>query len=530
MPDRLPILDSSPLQEPEAVVDHALEESAEELADETYGGRVDPSRGMLRVQAARGTLVNAAYLISVNALGLVRGFLVAAFITASDYGLWGILLASLGTLAWLKQVGIDDKYVQQDESDQQAAFQKAFTLEAIFSGGLWLLLLVSVPVIALVYGEWRLLAPGLLLTLMVPAVMLQSPLWIFYRQLDFARQRKLQAIEPLVAFAVTIGLAVAGAGYWSLLIGALAGAWTSALAALCACPYRLRFRYESGTMRSYARFSWPLFASGLSAVVLVQGSMLVGTRVLGLAAVGIISLATTISLYSTRVDDIVTQTLYPVVCAVKERRDLLLETFVKTNRLAIMWGLPFGVGVALFAHDLVTRGLGHRWAGGAGLIAAYGLIAGVNQIGFNWHAFYRARGETRPVAVVNVAATVTFCCVGVPLMFTDGLTGFAIGMGATTAVALIGRSIYLARLFPALRIQRHFARAIAPTLPPLAAVLGMRALLPGDRSPGRIALELAVYLLVTAAATFLLERPLLRELAGYARQARLRTPSPSLAR
>ena len=41
---------------------------------------------------------------------------------------------SLGTLVWLKQVGIGDKYIQQDEGDQERAFQKAFTLESCSPG------------------------------------------------------------------------------------------------------------------------------------------------------------------------------------------------------------------------------------------------------------------------------------------------------------------------------------------------------------------------------------------------------------
>ena len=45
----------------------------------------------------------------------------------------------------------------------------------------------------------QILAPALVSLLVVPAYALQAPLWIFYRELDFARQRKLQAIEGFKA-------------------------------------------------------------------------------------------------------------------------------------------------------------------------------------------------------------------------------------------------------------------------------------------------------------------------------------------
>ena len=41
--------------------------------------------------------------------------------------------------------------------------------------------------------------------------------------------------------------------------------------------------------------------------------------------------------------------MYPAICAVQDRLELLRESFVKSNRLALMWAMPFGVGIALFA-------------------------------------------------------------------------------------------------------------------------------------------------------------------------------------
>jgi len=44
------------------------------------------------------------------------------------------LFISLGTLYWLKNIGVADKFVQQDDEDQELAFQKAFTLELMLTG------------------------------------------------------------------------------------------------------------------------------------------------------------------------------------------------------------------------------------------------------------------------------------------------------------------------------------------------------------------------------------------------------------
>ena len=81
-------------------------------------------------------------------------------------------------------------------------------------------------------------------------------------------------------------------------------------------PYRIRLRFERGTVRRYASFSLPLVGAGLSRLLVVQGALIVANHVGGLAGVGAIGLATTYAVFADRVDAIVSQTIYPAVCAV----------------------------------------------------------------------------------------------------------------------------------------------------------------------------------------------------------------------
>src|SRR5437667_7002281 len=113
----------------------------------------------MRVRTARGTAINAAFNVGLQLLGFMRGFIVAGFLTTRDYGVWGLLVISLGTLLWIAQIGIDDKYVQQDHPDQEAAFQLAFTLQSMLAGGLMVLMAIGLPLFALAYHESRIIAP-----------------------------------------------------------------------------------------------------------------------------------------------------------------------------------------------------------------------------------------------------------------------------------------------------------------------------------------------------------------------------------
>jgi O-antigen/teichoic acid export membrane protein len=474
----------------------------------------------LRRHTARGTIINGAFLVGLNTLGLMRGFLLAGFLATSDYGVWGVLSVAVAGLFWFKDVGVPDKFVQQDEDDQERAFQKAFTMEAAITSIFTVIVAGAVPLIALAYGEWRIVAPALVTLLACPAVVLQTPVWVHYRSMDFARQRALQAVDPVLGFVVMIALAVAGFGYWSLVIGTVVGAWAAAAVCVANSPYPLRLRYDRGTLREYYSFSWPLFLGQAARFLNVQVYLLTGTRVLGLAGVGYITLASQISNYTNKVDQILASTMYPAVCAVRDRKDLLFESFVKSNRLALLWGIPFGVGVALFAGDIVHFGVGSHWIKAIPIISVFGLIAAINHLAYNWDDYFRAVGDTRPIAVWAWANLATALLVTLPLLIWLHLDGFAIGMTVTTLVSVAIRVHYLTRLFPGFEMLRHAARAIAPTIPAADAVLIMRLLsMHHHRTAAMALVEIVTFVLITVIATAALERSLVREVLAYLRPA-----------
>ena len=482
--------------------------------------RAEIGGGGLRRRVAGGTIVNTVYLVAVNGLTIVQGVLLAGLLGTAEYGLWGLLAISFGTLFALAAVGLDDKYIQQDHPDQEVAFQIAFTLQAMLCAAFTAIGLVAIPLFALLYDEPQILVPGLLLAAAIPLMALQTPIWVFYRRMDFRRQRLLQSLNPVVTFLVTVPLALAGVGFWSLVIGAMAGSVVAASAAVLTSPYPLRLRYESGALREYASFSWPLLLGSLSGVVMFQIPITIAARSLGSAAVGAITLASQITQYTRRVDDIVTHALYPAICVVKDQRDLLFESFSKSNRLALLWGFPTGVAAALFAPHAVPLVLGDEWDVAVPVIQILGVCAAVDQIGFNWTAFARARGETKVLAVSAAVGLVAVVGASVPVLLTEGLIGFALGIAAGTLAGLAVRMAYLVRLFPAARMASHIAAGIAPTIPAAAAVLAGRLVADGGGSVARLVTELAAYVAIVAVTTWAVDRELLRESVGYLRGQR----------
>src|SRR5689334_15916113 len=90
----------------------AQAEVVEEELTAAYEGRFELHGRSLRAHTARGVIINAAFQVGIAGLGLFRRIAIAGFLAASTYGIWTLLLATILTLIWLKEVGINDKYIE----------------------------------------------------------------------------------------------------------------------------------------------------------------------------------------------------------------------------------------------------------------------------------------------------------------------------------------------------------------------------------------------------------------------------------
>jgi O-antigen/teichoic acid export membrane protein len=484
--------------------------------------RLSFPRPELRRRTARGAIVNGVFLAGGEGLSLLQGLIVTILLGPSTIGLYGIVTTTAMTIVALKRVGIDEAFVQQSEEGQEEEFQRAFTLELMLALAFSTTIIAAAPIVMLAYGDDRLLALTIAVSYLPVAFALQSPSWIFFRRMDFMRTRILQFIIPVVSFAVTVPLAASGVGVWSLVIGPAAGNLTGAAAAIAVSLYRLRLRFSPEARRRYFAFSWPIFVTAASLLVLQQGQVLAFDLHGELEAAGYITLAFTLTRYADRADQIITTTIYPAIVVVKDQLHTLEEIFVKSNRVTMMWAFPFGAGFVLFAPDLVNLILGHKWDPAIVLLQGLGAAAGLQQLGYNWFSFYRARGRSTPQAVESAVLVGGFLAFAIPGLILWGSSGFVWGrlLGVTCVLAV--RRAYVRALLPRVELVVLGLRGLAPVVLGCVPALALRLVLwGGSRSAGQAIAEIVLFLAGTALATWVLERGLLGEMRDYLRRGSL---------
>lgn len=489
------------------------------MTADTSDARLPFDLSELRTRTVRGVAINGAFLILVEVMSLAQGLIVARVLGPRQVGLYGIVSITVMTLIALKQVGIDEAYVQQDEADQEAEFQRAFTLELGLSALFTVVILIAAPILVAVYGDDRLLLLTIAVSYLPIAFALQAPLWIFFRRMDFLRQRSLQAVVPVVTFLVTIPLVLAGVGVWSLVIGAFAGNVAAVILSIRLSPYRLAIRYDGAAARRYFAFSWPIFVVTLGGLITGQGQILAFKLEGGLAAAGFLSLAVALTRYADRADQIISPAIYPAICAVRDRTATLEEMFVKSCRASAIWSVAFGAGFVLFAPDLVHFALGTKWDGAVVLLQGLGVAAATYQLGFGWIAFARGLGRPRPPALEAVVAVAVFGLVAVPALVLWGHTAYVAAMIASSVAVLAVRAYFVRRMLPGVDLLGLLVRALRPLLPAAGAVVALRLVLwGGERRLAQAVCEVLVFLAVYTWATWAGERTLIRELRRPALQ------------
>jgi O-antigen/teichoic acid export membrane protein len=480
----------------------------------------------LRRRTVRGAAITAAFIVGIDAIVAIQGLIVTRILGPETIGLYGLVAVTVTTILTLKRVGIDEAFVQQDTDDPEAEFQYAFTLELALSSALALVIVVLAPVLAIAYNEPQLLPLTIASAYLPVAFAMLAPLWIFFRRMDYAKQRALQVIQPVVSIAVTLPLAATGFGVWSLVVGPAAGYLVAIIVSLRVSPYRLALRYDREVARRYVRFSGWVLVALLASMAVAQGQVIAFKVDGGLVAAGYITLAATVTRYVDRADQIVTATIYPAIVAIRGRAASLQELFEKSNRATLLWVLPFTWGVVLFAPDLVEFVLGDEWRPARVLLQGLAAAGLLQHLGFNWFAFYRAHGDPRPPALEALTGTVAFLVLAVGGLALWGDDGFVWGRIAAVAVALVVRWHYIRELLPRARMVPLVAPALVPLALAVAATLLVRLVLwGGERTRGQFIVEALVFGGVYLAGAVWRERPLVSELVGAMRPAATATPT-----
>lgn len=477
---------------------------------------------MARV-AGRGFFINVAFTIFVQGLLLVQGLLVPRLLGPEDVGLFALAMAAASIGITLKSLGTAEKLVQERHADLPLAYSVAFTLEIIVTTSLCVLLVAGAPLFARYYDEDALVPIIAVLALSLYAgAFISLPSALFQRRLQYLGQNVITALGPVVGFAVTVPMALAGFGVWSLVVGAIAPLVVGAPLVAWSTPLRPRLRLHGPYVRSFLRYGWPLWTSRLMGLASSVVGTVVISRSLGIAALGFFSVAQSMGNRALVVDTIVGQTIFPALCRAQDDAVGQRRAFAATNRVTAMWSATVGLAIAVFAEDVIRIILGAKWAPAEFLFQLEGLSVVTLSIGWSWDIFYRARGETKPTLAWSAISEAWVFVVLLPCTVLWGLTGAAWAVLALGVIALPARQLFLRRIFPGVNLLADVWRELLAVGSAALVAAIARAWVGPPRTFAQLGAMGIAYCIGVAAALLAVDRTFLFDVLR-----RVRAPKPA---
>jgi O-antigen/teichoic acid export membrane protein len=388
---------------------------------------IDVAHDDLKRRTARGAVVSTVAQVATFVLRTGSMMILARVLVPRDFGLVGMVTAFTGFLGLFKDAGLSMATVQR-ASITHAQTSTLFWMNVGLGWLLAGLVALAAPVLASFYSEPRLLWVTIAL----------GSSFIFYgagaqhrailqRGMRFAALAVIDIVSLLLSIGVAIGMALAGEGYWALVISNITPSAAGGLGAW------LVTRWIPGRPQRRSDIRSMLVFGGTMSLVNTIGyfaynvdKVLIG-RFWGAAALGLYGRAyQLVNLPTDNLSSAISSVAFPALSRVQNEPARLRSYFLKGYSFFLSLVVPVTVACALFPGDIIRVCLGPKWHEAAGIfrllspaILAFALI---NPFGWLLYACGQVR-RSLGIALV-VAPTVIL---GYVAGLRNGPHGVAIG-------------------------------------------------------------------------------------------------------
>ena len=318
----------------------------------------------LRQRTVAGLGWSGANQVVSQLLQFAFSVALARLLSPAEFGLVGMIIVFTGFAASLADLGLGASLIQRP-SVSEAHLNAVFWLNVAMGGLLTTLLCATAPLIATFYGEPQLQ----LLTMAVAGTLLLSSLSavqsaLLSKSIEFRLRFWIDMAATAASGTVAVGLAVSGAGVWSLVAQSLTLSATRTVLLWWYTPWRPAWSFELAAAKDLRHFARHMMLFNI--VIYWENNvekMVIG-RLLGSTSLGIYNLAERIMrIPSTNVTAAAGSVMFPAVSLIQHDVESVRRVYLRSNRLIATATFPMMMGLMALAEPAVLSLLGAKWHG-----------------------------------------------------------------------------------------------------------------------------------------------------------------------
>jgi O-antigen/teichoic acid export membrane protein len=400
----------------------------------------------LTEKAISGAGWNYANKFLSRALRVLKLIVLARLLSPDDFGLFGIVTATLIALRQFSSTGINLSLVQ-NQRNTRSYLDAAWTVEIIRGCAAALLLYLAAPPIGAFFDEPR----------VVPLLRVMSLCFIadgfknvgviyFQKELQFHRQFVFNVASVAAAFCAGVFFALKYRSVWALVFAELTEVSVRFVLSYVMHPYRPVLRLDFVRMKKLLNFGKWVLATNITIYVGGQLDNVMVGKFLGAAALGYYAMAFNISMLSIRdVTYVLSEIAFPSYAKLQGDRERLKKSFGRVFQLSTFMSLPACVGLALVAPVLVDVVLGDKWHGAVLplQILMFGQL--LKSIASTGSPLFVGTGKPDYEFHMQIVRAIGLAVFVYPLMKAFGVPGVAMAVVASAVLMLVQFFISVSR-------------------------------------------------------------------------------------
>jgi O-antigen/teichoic acid export membrane protein len=451
--------------------------------------------------------------------GLLTTLVLAKMVAPEDFGVVAVASILTSMLSLLKDMGFSEAIIYQKRDDQDA-IDTANTLLIGLNVLLYAIAAAAAPLVAWSYDR-PILVPIILIlsTNLIWDAARAIPRALTRKNIDFRRLVIPEVVPVFISSALSLWMAVAGYGVWSLVAKTVVHSLLGMLLMRSLPEHRPRLRLNRAAAREMMGYGKFIVGTTVLLVTLYNIDRLYVSHFAGIAALGLFELAMRlVELPVKELSFVIGGVMFPVFARMDRGDGSLGRAILKTLKYTAFITAPLAVGIAVYGPAVVRGIYGEKWAGmivPMQILAGYGMLRSFSSI---IHDGFKASG--RPDLMMQVVSykLAAIGTLGIPALMFYGLPGICALIALTYAVGLVWELVALSRL---LGVDLSTMRGLMPPIVlPVVVVPGTYLAasgLLGAFSLWQLALVVPITVVVYLTSIWLLDRQAVSEVRSFAR-------------
>lgn len=461
---------------------------------------------------------NVASFAAGRVILLATTVVTARLLSPEEFGLLGLALTITMFLDLLNDFGLTTAYVYfARDRDADEVADTAFGINIAIGVALTVATVVAAPFVAEFYGEPK--VADILVALSVTYILMSAGAIQDGRmqaRLDFRRRFYAEFSRAASKGAVTIGLAFAGFGVWSLVLGQIIGVAASSACFIVLERWRPRLRFDRRLAVNMLRYGLQLLTLGFVGLAAANIDFIFIGRRLGPEALGFYTLAFRLPSLAIRgTSSVVSQVAFSAYAKVSRDHAALSRALLVTLRMMAMYTVPVALGMAVLAPEAVEVLFGGKWEATGQLLRILALHSLLTVVVYSAGDVYKAVG--RP-GLLTLHALVKLA-VAVPLLWVAAGQDLEAVAWAQVVVGAVSAAVQLVLLRSVLGIgpmvvARSLMTPVVAGAAMAATAYGVTQLLDDQTDLTRLVIGFTVGVVAYAATAWLVDPTGTRQTVG----------------